>query len=120
MSGRAKPIDGSHPGTGSSSLVLELELHRMDERSTKIAELLMKKPRPTTRSSGSPTAPMTTGHPGIRTGLSRSELPELLGTKVVRSELTYLLVRQASTPRPSDGAWSGRLRIVGLSRPTRP
>jgi hypothetical protein len=53
----------------------------MDERSTKIAELLMKKPRPTTRSSGSPTAPMTTGHPGIRTDLSRSELPELLGNQ---------------------------------------
>jgi hypothetical protein len=54
----------------------------------------MRRPTPTTRCSGSPTGLMTTGASWYAEWLvTLSELPELLGTKVVRSELTYLLVR---------------------------
>ena len=55
----------------------------------------MRRPRPTTSTcSGSPTGLMTTGRPGHMQWLvTLSELPELLDTKVVRSEVTYLLMR---------------------------
>jgi hypothetical protein len=66
----------------------------MDKRSTKIASCSTRRPRPTTRSSGSPMGPMTTWASWYAQWLvTLSELPEVLGATVVRSELTYMVVR---------------------------
>ncbi len=68
----------------------------------------MRRPRPTIRSSASPTGLTTTGRPGYAQWLvTLSELPEALGGKVVRSELTYMLVRldKEYTERRVDERW---------------
>ena len=68
----------------------------------------MRRPRPTTRSSGSPTGLTRTGRPGMPSGWSPClSCRRLLGGTVVRSELTYLLVRldKEYTERHPDERW---------------
>ena len=80
----------------------------MDECSTKIAELLHEEAEThhqVFRITDGTDDDCASWHSDWLVALS--ELPELLGTKVVRSELTYLLVRldKEHTERHPDERW---------------